>query len=85
MSDRGTLKVGEPHPAVKDAIAYMQSLSLEDITKWLAAFSSCSIEGNRFGEVCAETMRRLSDGEPVSDRYLLGLAFAILHGEGKKS
>lgn len=84
MSDRGTLKNGEFHPSASIALAYMQSLSLEDIAKWQDAFSSCAIENNRFGEICGETMRRFRLGEPISDRYLLGLAFAILYEEGKK-
>ena len=84
MSDRGTLKEGEFHPSASIALLYIKSLSLEDFAKWMESFSSCAIEGNRFGEVCAETMRRISKGEPVSDRYLLGLAFAILHEEVTK-
>lgn len=45
----------------------------------MESFSSCAIEGNRFAEVCGETLRRVMQREPVSDRYVLGLAWAI-HG-----
>jgi hypothetical protein len=43
----------------------------------MESFSSCAIDGNRFAEVCGETLRRVMSGEPVSDRYILGLAWAI--------
>ena len=43
----------------------------------LEAFSSCAIEGNRLAEICSETLDRLLKSEPVSDRYLLGLAWAM--------
>lgn len=41
------------------------------------AFASCAIEGNRTAEICHETMRRLLNGEPVSDRYALGLMWTL--------
>lgn len=28
-------------------------------------------------EVCGETLRRIREGEPVSDRYVLGLAWTV--------
>lgn len=43
----------------------------------MESFSSCAIDGNRFAEVCGETLRRVMNHEPVSDRYILGLAWAI--------
>ena len=75
--DRGTLIVGESHPAATEAMAYLREMGLKDLMKWQEAFSSCAIEGNRLGEVCSETLRRLMRNEPVSDRYLLGLAWTI--------
>lgn len=75
--ERGTLRTGEPHPSVKNALACIGRLNLEELMAWQASFSSCAIGGNRLAEVCAETLRRLMDKEPVSDRYLLGLAWAM--------
>jgi hypothetical protein len=76
MEERGTLKIGEPHPSVEFA--------KEIIFKHLAhqphiqeALSSCAIGGNRFAEICGETLRRLLNHEPVSDRYLMGLALFL--------
>ncbi len=77
MSERGTLKDGEPHPAAADALASVSGFSWEELARWQGAFSSCAIEGNRLAEVCSETLRRLMDHEPVSDRYLLGLALSM--------
>lgn len=71
--ERGTLKDGEPHPAAEMAAGYLKALPPDDIAMFQEALSSCAIEGNRFAEVCGETLRRFVSGEPVSDRYLLGL------------
>ena len=66
------------------AMDYLRTIPLCDLQKYRDAFSSCAIEGNRLGEVCAETLRRIMRGEPVSDRYLLGLCWAIRDMEEKK-
>jgi hypothetical protein len=75
--ERGTLKPGEYHPAADSAMLYIRSIPLSDLYTWLEAFSSCAIEDNRLGEICAETLNRIMKGEPVSDRYLVSLAWAI--------
>ena len=75
MSD--TLSEKEYHPSAETAMRDWQELSLEDKMMWLESCSSCAIEGNRLGEVCAGTINRLMKGEPVSDRYLLGLMYFI--------
>jgi hypothetical protein len=74
---RGTLRPGEPHPAAQAAAAYVLGLGIGTLMVYLEAFSSCAIEGNRIGEICSETLDRLMRGEPVSDRYVLGLAWQI--------
>lgn len=78
---RGTLDVGEPHPAAESAIKYLQGLGIEKLITHLSAFSSCAIENNRMAEVCAETLHRFTTGKPVSDRYLLGVAWIIRNCE----
>ncbi len=79
--ERGTLKEKEAHPASESALAYLKGLGLEKLSMWQECFSSCAIEGNRLGEICSETLYRLMNGKPVSDRYLLGLAWIIKKGE----
>ena len=74
---RGTLETREPHPSAKDALAFIGGINLAELRQWQEVFSSCAIEGNRLGEVCSETLRRLMQHEPVSDRYLLGLVWAM--------
>lgn len=78
MNEKGTLKINEPHPAVYDATEWIRKIPIADLAKWQKSFSSCAIEGNRLAEVCSETLRRIMSGEPVSDRYLLGLTWTIV-------
>lgn len=75
------LKTGEYHPAASSAMAYIKSLSFEDLAIWQESFASNAIAGNRLAEICSETLRRILTNEPVSDRYLLGLAWMIKQGE----
>lgn len=74
---RGTLAVGETHPASQSAFRYIVSLGIVKQSMYLESFSSCAIEGNRLGEICAETLRRVMNGEQVSDRYICALAWTI--------
>ncbi len=67
----------EPHPACETARAYYNSISLVRLEQLREAFASCAIEDNRLGEICLGTMNRLSSGNKVSDRYFLGLVWAI--------
>lgn len=80
-TELGTLKEGEPHPAAFAAkrwlLDYVRRHPMQEMFMLIESFCSCAIEGNRMGEVCAETLRRLLNKEPVSDRYLLGLAWTI--------
>lgn len=82
--ERGTLAPTEAHPSAQFAMDYLRSIPLCNLFMHREAFSSCAIESNRLAEVCAETLRRVIDGEPVSDRYLLGLAWAIRDMEQSK-
>lgn len=87
METRGTLKEGEPHPEAFRAAQYLLSIGQLNLVKYSEAFASCSIEGNRWAEICSETLDRFLKGNPVSDRYILGLAWAIrrMEDEEKKS
>lgn len=80
-TEKGTLRPDEYHPAAEDALRWIHNYFRRnpptEAFMLIESFSSCAIEGNRMAEVCAETLRRLLDKEPVSDRYLLGLAWTI--------
>jgi hypothetical protein len=77
---RGELEPAEPHPAAYEAKAWIAKQPVEELLKWREAFATCAIEGNRLGAVCAETLNRLLNSQPVSDRYLLGLAWTMRSG-----
>ncbi len=83
----GTLKEGEVHPSAHKAFAWVKE-KLIDVPKYfrlLEAMSSCAIEGNRLAEVCGETLRRIMNGQNISDRYLLGLAWFLKEMEDNES
>jgi len=80
---RGTLKGSEPHPAAYSAKDWIADQPTVELVKWLDSFSSCALAGNRLGEICAETLDRLMHGKPVSDRYVLGLAWTMQKGGTK--
>ena len=74
---RDSLDTNEPHPSAYSAKEYIVSLGARRISLYLESFSSCAIEGDRMAEICAATLNRLMRGQPVSDRYVLGLAWQI--------
>ena len=74
----GTLNDKEPHQAGFSAREWIFTKGPSDLLLWQESFSSCAIEGDRLSEICRETLRRLLEGEPVSDRYLLGLAWVMV-------
>ena len=78
--NRTALNPDEPHPAAPFALDWLCFSFLKDadkVSSYEQGFATCAIEGNRLGEICGETLRRLLAREHVSDRYLLGLAWAI--------
>lgn len=72
---RGELHAGEAHPAAHEAMRWLRNHYPMPMLR--ESLASCAIEGNRLGEICCETIRRLDAGEPVSDRYLLGLCWML--------
>jgi len=82
---RGTLNLGEPHPGYHFAVKYLQNVGLEKLFLYREVFASCAIENNRNAEICSETLRRYLGAEPISDRYIMGLAWYIYSLENKCS
>ena len=76
-----TLNPTEAHPAAHRALAYITSLGPTRLLLYQESFSSLAIDGNRLAEVCSGTLSRILNGENVSDRYVLGLAWTIKHSE----
>ena len=73
----GHLNDKEPHPAAHAARAFIANIPVSRMTVYFEALSSCAIEDNRLGEVCAETLSLLFAGKTVNDRYVLGLAWTL--------
>ncbi len=78
------LNPNEPHPSARYALKWIQSLPIHELGMWNESFASNAIEGNRMAEICSETLDRLLSGKPVSDRYLLGLAWAMRYEDETK-
>lgn len=74
--ERGALNVGENHPMVYVALKYIREHG-GDLFLLLESMSSCAIEGNKTAEICAETLNKLINEEPVGERYVMGLAWFI--------
>lgn len=73
MTSEATLEAGEHHPSAKTALDYVRSRS----HIWSEAIYSSALSGNRAADICASTLRRLKTCKPVSDRYIMGLAWFI--------
>jgi hypothetical protein len=73
-----TLKEGEPHPSSRSAFVWFHENIVKDPIRYIQiveAISSTALSGNRLAQICYGTLQRLDKGEPVSDRYLLGLCW----------
>ena len=66
-----TLAIGETHPCSHSA---MKSVGFFLTSE---AIASTALSGNRLAEICFGTLHRIMKIEPVSDRYLLGLAWFL--------
>ena len=74
---KGTISEGSYHPAADGAMEYIKSIPTVELFMIAESFASTSLSGNKTSEICYETLDRLLKKEPVSDRYLLGLAWTI--------
>lgn len=82
----GTLKEGEPHPSAHIAYKFFQEYCAQNnVFVLLEALASTALSGNRTAEICCETMQRILDKKPVSDRYLMGLAWYFYALEQKQN
>lgn len=80
-STNSTIAEGAYHPAADSAMAWLKGYMVQHSREYLMhkeALASTALAGNRLAEICLGTIDRLAKGEPVSDRYLLGLAWTIM-------
>ncbi len=76
MAERGHLEETERHTIAESAMKWIfDNHNMLDLLLLRESCASCAIEGNGVCEICGETLSRLINGEHVSDRYLLGLAW----------
>lgn len=80
----GTLKEGEFHPAANSAMSYIKGIPHVDMLMWMETLASTALSGSRLAEICSETLDRVMTNKPVSDRYLLGLAWTLMVLEMEK-
>ena len=81
MTDPTEIGPGEFHPAARLAYRWLKGLmvtSPEAYVQIRTALSIAAEDGNRQAQICMGTIQRLKDSKPVSDRYLLGLAWTII-------
>ena len=84
-NDRSTLAPTEWHPCASFAMDFIRTFSMKELMIQREALASCAIEGNRMAEVCLGTLNRLIAHQPVSDRYLLDLAWYLKTLEEKNN
>ena len=72
-----TLEPGEVHPSSYSAMEYILSIKPKKWIRCVEAISSTALSGNRTASICKGTIERLEKKEPVSDRYILGLAWFL--------
>lgn len=75
-----TIPEGSYHPAADDAMQWLKKFMVTDPHRYLMikeAIYSTALSNNDLANYCVGTIERLAAGEPVSDRYLLGLAWLV--------
>lgn len=80
MNDDSVIKEGEHHPAADDAMAWFKMWMAKDPIRYMQvreAIASTALSGDRLAQICHGTLERLATGQPVSDRYLLGLCWFL--------
>lgn len=78
VQDDTQLGVNEPHPSAHPAYLWFHQSVVDDPIRYIQlkeSIASTALSGNRLSQVCLGTMNRLEAGQPVSDRYLLGLVW----------
>lgn len=92
MKDESELLPTEHHMAADHAMQWLQEWKVANVDKYFMlkeAVASTALSGNRLAQVLYGTLERLGKGQPVSDRYLLGLCWYIkeiyLPGTKKKA
>ncbi len=76
--EKETVEEGEYDPIIDFAMKYWRELPIDLKEKIEERVAADALYGDRVSQIIIGTMRRLRNGEPVSDKYLLGLMFMIV-------
>jgi hypothetical protein len=79
-TNEATIQDGEYHPIADDAMHWLRQFMLTQPHEYAIikeSIYSTALSGHRASELCASTITRLANSEPVSDRYLLALAWLV--------
>lgn len=82
MTDPSEIGPEEHHPAANAAYRWLKGFMVSNAkvyAEYRDLLAIAAAAGNRQAQICTGTIKRLQAGQPVSDRYLLGLAWTILH------
>jgi hypothetical protein len=80
--DPTEIQPDEFHPAARSAYRWLKGFMVtnsEDYSRYKLALQIAAESDNRQAQICMGTIERLRTSQPVSDRYLLGLCWTILH------
>lgn len=72
------------HPSADDAMSWLKNFMVTRPGQYMIikeSIYSTALSGNELANYCVGTIERLAAGEPVSDRYLLGLAWLVRNME----
>lgn len=75
------LRLGEFHPMAPGAFQFIKAQGPVKLMMAAEALASSALSGNRTAEICWGTLDRILTGQPVSDRYALGLAWFMQSAE----
>lgn len=70
------LKLKEPHPGGYIAKEWL-SENIGKMPHLEESLASSALAGNRMANVCLGTLKRIKNGEIISDRYMMGLAWCV--------
>lgn len=68
------------HPSADHAMQWLKQFMVDNPKEYLIikeSIYSTALSGSELANYCVGTIERMAAGEPVSDRYLLGLAWLV--------
>ena len=80
LLDDSELTAAEYHPSASSALSWFNEWKYANVQRYVVmreSVASTALSGNRLAQVLNGTLNRLQSGQPVSDRYLLGLCWFL--------